>query len=400
MLRAKLIGVSIAVLATVTATGCKKKKNPGKDAGGVVVVTDAAVVTPTDDIVRIGVIHSATGDLAPFGEPVGEGLKLALEEINAAGGINKKKVEFIIEDDGSDPERAVKAFEKLAGTDKVVAVIGPTSADATRATAPIAAKHGIVQITPTAHESDLAELPNTFVIFPTVEQVSDKVAKLATGRLKGKKIAVLNPANKWGEQSTAALRKSVAGSGGELAVAESFQEGSTDFNEQLRKIAAAKPDVLVFPAYYETETLAIAKTVVSNAAFRDIIIIIVGAACRVVLQDPILDNPAFRRNIYFVDEGGTFAIPGNERSMAFNKTFNEKFQHAPSPYAAAAHAAVFAVKDAIETGATGAKVADALRSTKTVTAFGQLDFSGKAANVGASIELLQVNADKQLNLVQ
>lgn len=61
---------------------------------------------------------------------------------------------------------------------------------------------------------------------------------------------------------------------------------------------------------------------------------------------------------------------------------------------------MFAVKDAIETGATGAKVADALRSTKTVTAFGQLDFSGKAANVGASIELLQVNADKQLNLVQ
>src|SRR5690606_3931796 len=100
MRRAKLIGVSIAILAGLAATGCKKKKQT--DAGPVA-ATDGGAVIPTDDILRIGVIHSETGDLAPFGEPVAEGLKLALDELNAAGGINKKKVEFVYEDDGSDP---------------------------------------------------------------------------------------------------------------------------------------------------------------------------------------------------------------------------------------------------------------------------------------------------------
>lgn len=385
--------MTVLVGFAVLSGGCKKSKKAPRDA---VAVAHDAAVKPPEETVKIGVIHSATGTLAPFGEPVGQGLQLALEEINAAGGVKGKKVELVIEDDGSDPQRAVKAFEKLASTDKVVAIIGPTSADATRATAPLAQRFGIVQVTPTAHEADLADLPNTFVMFPTVEQVSERVAKTIAGKFKAKKVAIINPANKWGEQSTAAMRRSLTEAGAQVVAAETFQEGSEDFNTTLAKIKRSAPQVLVYPGYYDKETLALTKAVVSQAAYRDIIIIIVGAACRELLRDPLLDNERFRRNIYIVDEGGAFAIPGNERSAAFRKGFLAKFNDAPSTYAAASHAALFAVKDALE---TGAPLTESLKSVKSNTAFGEVAFAN-GLNRGAAIEFLQPAADKQLQVIQ
>jgi branched-chain amino acid transport system substrate-binding protein len=358
------------------------------------------VTPPPQKTIKIGVVLSETGRFAPFGEPVGEGLRMAKDELDAKGGSTGRKFELVFEDDHSDAQLAAKAFEKLASADKVMAVIGPTSTDATRATASLAEKFGVIQITPTAHDSDLANLPNTFVLFPTVEQTSARAAKIAVERFKAKKVAVINPGNSWGERSTESLKRGLGAAGAELVSAETFKEGESDFGPMLQTIARTTPQVVIYPGYYDTETLAITKAVVANSAFRDIIIIIIGAVCRDLLDHPILEDEAIRKNLFIIDEGGAFEIPGNAQSTAFHRSFRERFSHAPSAYAAASHAALFAVTTAIESASDTGQLAAAMRSLKTETAFGQLDFAGTGLNQGAVIELLRPDANRQLNVVQ
>src|SRR5262245_55009449 len=78
--------------------------------------------------VRIGVINSLTGPYTAYSEPVRDGLQLALDEINAKGGIRGRKIELVVEDDGGSADAAVKAFEKLVNEAKVSLVIGPITA--------------------------------------------------------------------------------------------------------------------------------------------------------------------------------------------------------------------------------------------------------------------------------
>lgn len=369
----------------VVLTGCPKPVPP----------------VPTGDTVKVGVIYSATGMFSPFGEPVGEGIKQAVAEVNAAGGIKGKRVELVIEDDASDPERAAKAFEKLATTDKVLAVVGPTSSSATRATAPLAAKFGIMQITPTAHDSDLAGLPNTFIMFPTVEQTAAKTASLATERFHAKRVAVINADNTWGKQSTTALNRGLTAGGAQLVAAETFKEGQTDFTTIVARVVAQKPDVLVFPGYYDQETIALMKAIRANPQASALVSVADGAACVAVFTTDFGGDPALWKNIFVLDEGGRFQAPGNEVNAAFRQAFTNLYQHAPSPYAAASHAALFAVKGALESSSLDAKQAiQGLRAVKSQTAFGKLDFNEQGMNQGADLVLLQANAQRQFNVVQ
>jgi branched-chain amino acid transport system substrate-binding protein len=88
--------------------------------------------------IRIGAIDPLTGPMAAYGEPVRDGMILAVEEINAQGGINGRKIELLLEDDGGDPKNAVNAFTKLATVSKVPVIIGPLSSGCSMATAPLA----------------------------------------------------------------------------------------------------------------------------------------------------------------------------------------------------------------------------------------------------------------------
>src|SRR5882724_6264232 len=104
---------------------------------------------------RIGAIDPLTGPFAAYGEPVRDGMLMAVDEVNAIGGIGGRKLELILEDDGGDPKLAVNAFTKLATISKVPVTIGPLSSGASMATAPLADRYRVVQLSTLAGTIDL-----------------------------------------------------------------------------------------------------------------------------------------------------------------------------------------------------------------------------------------------------
>ena len=118
----------------------------------------------------VGVINPTTGPFAAYGVPVRDGILLAVDEINAAGGVDGRKLEVVMEDDGGDPKNSVNAFTKLATVSKVPVVIGPLSSGCSMATAPLAEQYKVVQISTLAGAIDLTKDRRfVFRIYPSSE---------------------------------------------------------------------------------------------------------------------------------------------------------------------------------------------------------------------------------------
>ena len=145
-----------------------------------------------ENIIKIGAIVPLTGPFASYGEPVKNGMLLAVDEINNNGGVKGKKIKLIIEDDAGNPTTAVNAFEKLAGTDKVPMILGPLSSGCSMATAPVAEKNKVVQLSTLAGIPDLSKAGDyIFRIYPSSELGARFAAKQALEIFKPKKIAIL-----------------------------------------------------------------------------------------------------------------------------------------------------------------------------------------------------------------
>ena len=100
--------------------------------------------TKNDDVIKIGINYELTGEVASYGQASVDGIELAIEEINAAGGINGKKIEAVKYDNKSDKSQATTLATKLMTQDKVVAVLGPATSGAFKATIPEAIKNKVV----------------------------------------------------------------------------------------------------------------------------------------------------------------------------------------------------------------------------------------------------------------
>src|SRR5205823_6248862 len=138
------------------------------------------------------------------------------------------------------------------------------------------------------HDSDLIGLgKNTFIMFPTTETLAQRAAAIAVERFNAKKVAVINPATSWGEKSTKAIADTLRGSQAQLITTKPFKEGTKDFTDQFRSIRAEAPNVLIYPGYFDQESVAITR---ASAAADDIIMLMVGAACEAFLQSPVLTD--------------------------------------------------------------------------------------------------------------
>jgi branched-chain amino acid transport system substrate-binding protein len=206
----------------------------------------------SDASIVIGAVDPQSGPFAAYGEPVRDGMLLAVEEINAGGGILGRKVELALEDDAGDPKTAVSAFTKLATATKVPVVIGPLSSGASMATAPLADKYKVVQLSTLAGTIDLTNAGDyVFRIYPSSEVGSRYIAKEAVERFSAKRAAILYPNNPFGVTSNKFVGEVMKERGVAVVAAETFNDGDRDFRTQLTKIIEAKPDVLLCSAYYE-----------------------------------------------------------------------------------------------------------------------------------------------------
>ncbi|MDB5329482.1 MAG: ethanolamine utilization protein EutJ, partial [Phycisphaerales bacterium] len=221
-------------------------------------VTGATAMAAPEIVV--GEYGSLTGGTATFGISTDEGVKLALDEINAKGGIVGRPVRLVVEDDQSKPEGAVTAVQKLLTQDRVVAVIGEVASSRSIAAGPLCQRARIPMLSPSSTNPKVTQIGDYIFRACFIDPFQGAaMANFAMGDLKLKKFAVLyDVKNDYSVGLREFFENTVKKNGGAIIADESYGEGDIDFGAQLTKIQATNPDAIYVPGYY-TELGLIAR---------------------------------------------------------------------------------------------------------------------------------------------
>jgi len=211
------------------------------------------------DKIKIGEFASLTGKEATFGTSSHEGTLLAVEEINAAGGVLGKKLELITEDDQSKAGEPANAVNKLVSKDNVVAVLGEVASSRSLEAAPICQQNKVPMISPASTNPDVTKTGNYIFRVCFIDPFQGTVmANFAANTLKAKKVAVLTDVKSDYSKGLAKFfKEQFVKTGGEIVSQLDFNAGDKDFKGQLTTIKGAGPDAVFVPGYY-TEVALIA----------------------------------------------------------------------------------------------------------------------------------------------
>ncbi|MCC7143284.1 MAG: ABC transporter substrate-binding protein [Candidatus Eisenbacteria bacterium] len=212
--------------------------------------------------IKVGEYSSLTGDKATFGISTHNGIQMALDELNAAGGIGGVQVRLITEDDQGKPEEAATAVQKLVSQDQVVAVLGEVASSNSLQGAPICQKNGVPMITPASTNEKVTQQGDYIFRVCFIDPFQGTVmAKFAAQSLNLKRVGILRDARSDYSIGLAnSFKETFASLGGEISGDEAYQQGDVDFKGPLTALIATGPEALFVPGYY-TEVGLIARQV-------------------------------------------------------------------------------------------------------------------------------------------
>ncbi|MDR1908701.1 MAG: ABC transporter substrate-binding protein [Spirochaetaceae bacterium] len=203
------------------------------------------------DAVTIGGMGPLSGDNAQFGQEARNGAQLAVDEINAAGGLLGKTLNLVYEDDQSDPALAINVFRKLTSQDKIGFLIGGVTSGATLAITEQAQAQKVVVIAPSATHADVTKAGDFIFRACFIDPFQGVVgANFAWGDLGARRAAVLyNQSNDYAVGLYENFESTFQARGGAV-LAEAYNEGEIDFSAQITRIRAFNPAVIYLPQYY------------------------------------------------------------------------------------------------------------------------------------------------------
>ncbi|MCI7035980.1 MAG: ABC transporter substrate-binding protein [Treponema sp.] len=341
--------------------------------------------------IKVGGVAPLSGGVAVYGVECKNGIDLAIEEINAAGGINGKTLEFICEDDEGDPAKSVNAYTKLVTNDGVEYVIGSLTSGCTIALTNLAQNQKILQIAPAATATAVTDAGNYIFRACFIDPFQGRVGgKFAFENLSAKKAAILyDIGNDYSVGLTENFESEFTKLGGSIVSKESYATGDKDFNAQLTKIKAAKPDVVYLPDYYGTVAL-IAKQLRAQGIDTPI----VGAdgwdGLTENAGDEVLNG--YYSNHYAEDSDS----PAVQK---FVGSFKAKYNKSPNSFAALGYDSVYMLKDAIlKAGTTdGEKVRAAFETTDGDYVTGHITFDEKRNPVKSAVMIQLVKDGDKLS---
>jgi branched-chain amino acid transport system substrate-binding protein len=204
-----------------------------------------------DEIV-IGHYGSLTGSEATFGQSTSNGIKLALAEFNAAGGLNGRKIRLIEYDTKGDAKEAGAVVTRLVTRDRVVAVLGEVASGLSLAGAPIAQQYGVPMITPSSTNPRVTKVGDMVFRVCFIDPFQGLVcAKFARENRKANRIAILqDQAAPYSVGLAEEFAKHFKSMGGEITTIQSYNGGDQDFTARLTNIRATNPDMIFIPGYY------------------------------------------------------------------------------------------------------------------------------------------------------
>jgi branched-chain amino acid transport system substrate-binding protein len=204
------------------------------------------------DKVRIGVFMSLTGDTANFGISSTNGIKLAADEVNAAGGINGKQIELLVQDDRSDASEAATIVTKFVTQDQVHGILGEVASSRSIAAAPIAQNAKIPMLTPSSTNPEVTKKGDYIFRSCFIDPVQGAaIAQFAAKSLNAKRGALMvDRKNDYSTGLEKVIKEVFTRLGGEIVITQSYQASDQDFNAQITSIKGANPDVIFVPGYY------------------------------------------------------------------------------------------------------------------------------------------------------
>lgn len=234
----------IVLSALVALAGCTHKNNGTGAQGG----TEKA----SGNEILVGEYGSFTGEQATYGQSTSNGIKMAIDEKNKAGGVHGKQVHLISLDDEGKPDEAASAVTRLITQNGVVSVLGEVASSNTLAAAPIAQQNKIPLVTPSSTNPKITEVGDYVFRVCFIDPFQGTVmAKFASQNLKAKKVAIFRDIKSDYSVGLADFfTKKFKELGGEIVSDQSYQAGDIDFKAQLTQIKASKPDAVYIPGYY------------------------------------------------------------------------------------------------------------------------------------------------------
>jgi branched-chain amino acid transport system substrate-binding protein len=302
---------------------------------------------------RIGAIVSRSGAAASYGERVARGFDLAVEQINAAGGVNGRKIELVYRDDSTNAEMGLAALRELVERERVPVVLGAVSSNVTLRLAPYCEKHRVVLISPSASTPLLTEAGEyVFRTYPSDVLEGASMADFARD-LGLDRVAVLAVDNDYGEGLARVFSERLRASGGNVVATLTFPEGNASaIADAVAALPGLAPRGLYIPAY--VDDLATALTRLRETTLRPIVLGTSSAAPELIrAAGPAAENLVFPLPSF----DPTADSPG---ARAFAAAFSARFAVEPDVYAAHAYDAVRVLAEAADKA--GSWDADAIRA--------------------------------------
>ena len=343
-----LLTALIALVCAGLGGGCNKSSD---SAGG--------------EPIKVGQFASLTGKEATFGTSSDEGTTMAIEEINAAGGVLGRKLQLLTEDTQSKPGEPATVVNKLIARDGVVAILGEVASSRSLEAAPICQQSKIPMISPSSTNPKVTEVGDYIFRVCFIDPFQGTVmANFATKTLQAKKVAVFTDAKSDYSKGLAKFfKEKFVANGGTIAVELDYNGGDKDFKAQLTAIKAANPDAVFVPGYYTDAALICvqAKQLGLNVPFMG------GDGWEseklVEIGQDAVEGQYFSTH-YHPDVG-------SERSKQFLQNYRLRWKgKTPDALAACAYDSVIVLADAFKRAGTtdGPKVRDALAATRNFPA--------------------------------
>lgn len=200
----------------------------------------------------VGYYGDLSGRTSSFGQSTKNGVEMAADEINKAGGINGRQVQIVVEDDQGEPNKAATVVTKLINQDKVQALLGEVASSNSLAAAPKAQEAKVPMISPSSTNPAVTQVGDYIFRVCFIDPFQGEVmAKFSANNLKAKRAAILYDFNSdYSRGLYQFFKRSFTQLGGQIVSEQSYTQGDRDFSGQLTAIRSANVDVIYVPGYY------------------------------------------------------------------------------------------------------------------------------------------------------
>jgi branched-chain amino acid transport system substrate-binding protein len=201
----------------------------------------------TRDQIVLGSIQDLSGPLVTLGKPIRNGMIMRVEQINAQGGINGRRLRLVVEDSGYEPRKGVLAAQKLLTQDRIFSMLGTLGSVVSLATIPLVLEKNVTHLFPvTAHHGTFDPFRKYKFSFATPYPDSTRLGLKEVVRLTGaKRVGILYQDDEYGLEVLRGTEAGLKDLNLQLVERTTYKRGATDFASQMQRLRAANPDLIV-----------------------------------------------------------------------------------------------------------------------------------------------------------